>query len=248
MIDWAGLVTSANMTLPCSYCERLKARGNYSSYFSRGHAALLYEYMIMASSWVNKGTREAILTLRLILEDRLRKGKPTFLAFVDWEKAFDSVDWNTLFQILKVAGVKYRERRVILNLYKNQTAVIRVEEHERDAEVGKGVRQGCSSSSLLFNLYIEEAVKEWKEKFGEGIKVQWEEIKTLRFADDIVILSETAKDLEEQLNGLSSVLKGRCKMNINKSKTRIMECCVSYGKKSVSEEVKLFDIQYYFKC
>ncbi|HCF9438095.1 TPA: reverse transcriptase family protein, partial [Pseudomonas aeruginosa] len=55
----------------------------------------------------NVGTREAILTLRLILEDRLRKGKPTFLAFVDLEKAFDNVDWNKLFQVLKQAGVKY---------------------------------------------------------------------------------------------------------------------------------------------
>ena len=57
---------------------------------------------------------------------------------------------------------------------------------------------------MLFNLYIEQAVKESKEKFGEGIKVQGEEIKTLQFAVDIVILSETAKDLEEQLNGMNS--------------------------------------------
>ena len=102
----------------------------------------------------NVGTREAMLTLRLILEDRLRKGKPTFLAFVDLEKAFDNVDWNKLFQALKQAGVKYRERKAIYNLYKNQTAVVRVEGHERDAVVGKGVRQGCSLSPLLFNLYI----------------------------------------------------------------------------------------------
>ncbi|XP_049787711.1 uncharacterized protein LOC126191016 [Schistocerca cancellata] len=146
----------------------------------------------------NGKTGEAILTLRLILEERLRKGKPTFLAFVDLEKAFDIVDWNTLFQILKVPGVKYRERKAIYNLYRNQMAVIRVEGHEREAVVGKGVRQ--------------------------GIKIHGEEIKTLRFADDIVILSETAKDLEEQLNGMDSVLKGGYKMNINKSKTRIMEC------------------------
>ena len=94
----------------------------------------------------NVGRREAILALRLILEDRLRKGKPTFIAFVDLEKAFDNVDWNTLFKILKVAGVKYRERKVIYNLYKNQIAVVRVEGQERDAVVGKGVRQGCSLS------------------------------------------------------------------------------------------------------
>ncbi|MGX9339093.1 RNA-directed DNA polymerase, partial [Pantoea dispersa] len=169
----------------------------------------------------NVGTREAILTLRLILEDRLRKGKPTFIAFVDLEKAFDNVDWNTLFKIMKEAGVKYRERQVIHNLYRNQTAVIRIEGNEREAVIEKGVRQGCSLSPMLFNLYIEQAVKETKEKFGEGIKVQGEEIKTLRFADDIVILSETAEDLEEQLNGMDRVLKEGYKMNINKSKTKV---------------------------
>ena len=43
------------------------------------------------------GTREAILTLRLILEDRIKKNRPTVLAFVDLEKAFDNVNWNKLF-------------------------------------------------------------------------------------------------------------------------------------------------------
>ena len=85
----------------------------------------------------NVGTREAILALRLIFEDRLRKGKPTFIAFVDLEKPFDNVDCNTLFKILKVAGVKYRERKVIYNLYKNQTAFVRVEGQERNAVVEK---------------------------------------------------------------------------------------------------------------
>ncbi|XP_049795019.1 uncharacterized protein LOC126209946 [Schistocerca nitens] len=40
--------------------------------------------------------------VRLILEERLREGKPTFLAFVDLEKAFDNFKFNTLFQVLKV--------------------------------------------------------------------------------------------------------------------------------------------------
>ena len=104
-------------------------------------------------------------------------------------------------------------------------------------EFEKGVRQGCSLSPMLFNLYIEQAVKETKDKFGEGIKVQGEEIKTLRFADDIVILSETAEDLEEQLNGMDRVLKERYKMKINKSKTKVMEC--SLTKSGDAEGIRL---------
>nr|QNU13192.1 fatty acid synthase 1 [Locusta migratoria] len=110
-------------------------------------------------------------------------------------------------------------------------------EVEVPEEVGKGIRQGCSLSPMLFNLCNDQAIKESKEKFGEGIKVQGEEIKTLHFADDIVILSETAKDLEEQLQGMDSVLEGAYKMNINKSKTMVMEC--SLRKSADAEGIKL---------
>ena len=60
--------------------------------------------------------------------------------------------------------------------------------------------------------------------FGKGITIQGEETKTLRFADDIVILSESAEDLEKLLNGMDRVLEKEYKMKINKSKTNVMEC------------------------
>ena len=126
--------------------------------------------------------------------------------------------------ILKATGIKYKERRVIYNLYKNQTAMIRIEGEEREATVHKGVRQGCSLSPLLFNLFIEHAMLEIKEEYGKGVMVQGDEIKTLRFADDIVILSESGEDLEDMLNSMEFVLKSNYGMNINKNKTMVMEC------------------------
>ena len=79
---------------------------------------------------------------------------------MDLEKAFDNVDWNKMFEILKKYGINYRERRIIFNLYKEQAAVIRVEGLEKEAPIRKRVRQGCSSSPLLFNLYLEDAIRE----------------------------------------------------------------------------------------
>lgn len=190
------------------------------------------------------GTREAILTLKLILEDRMKKNKPTFLAFIDLEKAFDNVEWNKLFEIMKAIGIKYRERRVVHNLYKNQTAVIRIEGEEREAFVHRGVRQGCNLSPLLFNVYIEKAMQEIKEKCGNGITVQGEEIKTIRFADDIVVLSESGTNLENMLNGMDSILKNNYGMSINKNKTKVMECsrikrgdakCIKLGNEKLKE-------------
>ena len=175
----------------------------------------------------NMGTREAILSLRLILEGRIRKGLPTFMAFVDLEKAFDNVNWRKIFEILKKIGVKYRDRRIIWSLYKDQTAVTRVDGHETRAAIQKGVRQGCSLSPLLFNLYIEQAIKEVKEQFEAGVTVHGQNIKMLRFADDIVVLAESEKDLEFILNGMDFVLRQSYKMNINKDKTKVMKCCRS---------------------
>ena len=170
------------------------------------------------------GTREAILGLRLIVEGRLKKNKPTYLAFIDLEKAFDNVDWNIMFSLLKKLGFKYRDRRTIANMYRNQTATLTIEEHKKEALIRKGVRQGCSLSPLLFNLYMELAVNDVKEQFRFGVTVQGEKIKMLRFADDIVILAESKKDLEETMNGIDEVLRKKYRVKINKNKTKVMKC------------------------
>lgn len=67
------------------------------------------------------------------------------------------------------------ERKVIYSFYKPHTSVLRVKGHERGAVIGKGVRKGCTLTPMSFNLYIEQAVEECKEKFEEGFKVQEEE-------------------------------------------------------------------------
>ena len=85
-------------------------------------------------------------------------------------------------------------------------AVIQVEVYKEPQNIQKGVRQGCSLSTLLFNLYIEQAVKKVKEKYGKGVRIQGETYKMLRFADDIVILTESERDLECLMNGLDTVL------------------------------------------
>lgn len=108
-------------------------------------------------------------------------------------------------------------------VYKRQTAVVRRDGHGREASVGKGVRQGASLSPMLFSVHIEQAVKESTDGFGMGSNVQGDDRTTLRVADGSVMLPETAKDLEERLNGMDSVLRGMYTMDIDKSKTKVME-------------------------
>jgi hypothetical protein len=89
----------------------------------------------------SKGTREAILALRIILKKRIDRNKKTYMAFVDFEKAFDNVDWNRIFEILKNIGVKYKEIRIIHSLYKNQMAVVKCGGIAKEALITKGVRR-----------------------------------------------------------------------------------------------------------
>lgn len=98
-----------------------------------------------------RGTREAILALRQILERRLDVNKATFTTFIDLEKAFDKIDWKLLFTTLKNKGVDWRDRRIIFNLYKTQTTQIDVNGVMEEAKIRKSVRTGLP----LVALYVQ---------------------------------------------------------------------------------------------
>lgn len=171
----------------------------------------------------NSGTREAILALRILIENRMLKDKPTYIAFIDLEKAFDSVLWDKMMMMFKVIGVKYKDRRILWELYNQQVAIITCGETTEQATIGKGVRQGCNLSPLIFNAYIEQAIKEIKEHINCGVKIQGEKVSMLRYADDIAVLSESKEDLEKMLETMEQVLESYG-LKINKSKTKIMVC------------------------
>ncbi|VVC44826.1 Reverse transcriptase domain [Cinara cedri] len=102
---------------------------------------------------MRRGTRKAIFALRQVIEKKNRKSKPTFIPFVDLEKAFDSIKRKTLFQILKKTGITNSDRIIIKSLFENETGVVRYGESQEITEIKKGIRQGCSLSPCLFNLY-----------------------------------------------------------------------------------------------
>lgn len=72
-----------------------------------------------------RGIRDAILGQRIIIENCLRFKKVVLIASIDIGKAFDNVEWNTMFDILRRVKVDYRDLRIALKLYRNQTALLR---------------------------------------------------------------------------------------------------------------------------
>jgi hypothetical protein len=100
-----------------------------------------------------KGTRNATEMLR-ISERNLEIDEELSVCFVDWQNASDRVNWTKIMQILKKPGIDWHERRLISNLYMAQNVKVRLNREEiRSVELGRGVRQGCCLSPLLFNLY-----------------------------------------------------------------------------------------------
>ena len=150
-----------------------------------------------------RSTRDAIATLHVIIEKLLEHGKDLFVCFVDFEKAFDRVNWIKLMEILKNVGVDYRDRRMICELYMNQSAeVIIGEEISEAAEIGRGVRQGRLLSTILFNIYVEFMLMEALEDCEDGVNVGGERLAAVRYADDQAIIVITNVGLQHIMDRL----------------------------------------------
>ena len=131
------------------------------------------------------GTRDAIGVMRVLIDRSIEHDQKVFTCFVDYEKAFDRINWVKMMQILKNIGVDWKDRRLIRELYRNQTARVRIDNWlSEECIIGRGVRQGCSLSPILYILYDEAMMKEAAEDLKQGIQVGGEYISSVRFADN----------------------------------------------------------------
>lgn len=180
------------------------------------------------------GTRDAIAVMRMICERGLEYGKDIYICFVDFEKAFDRVRWDTMMQILKDLQVDWKDRRLIKDLYMRQEAVVRLTSGETEpAGIGRGVRQGCPLSPLLFSIYAESMMKEALDKIEEGVKIGGRLVKDVRFADDQGMVADTNAGLQRLMNGLQEEAdRYGMKVNVKKTKTMVIS-------REESKEVKI---------
>ena len=87
-------------------------------------------------------------------QENLRKA--SIFCFIDYAKAFDCVDRNKLWKILKEMGIPDHLTCLLRNQYAGQKATVRTRYGTADwLQIGKGVHQGCILSLCLFNLYAE---------------------------------------------------------------------------------------------
>ena len=107
-----------------------------------------------------RGTRDQIANISWIIKKTSEFLKNIYFCFTDYAKAFDCVNHNKLWKILKDMGIPDHLTCLLRNLYTGQEATFRTGHGTTDwFQIGKGVRQGCILSLYLFNFYAEHIMR-----------------------------------------------------------------------------------------
>ncbi|KAJ8718731.1 hypothetical protein PYW07_016287 [Mythimna separata] len=119
-----------------------------------------------------KGTREQILNVRQIVEKAKEFDTPVIMCFVDYNKAFDCVNWGCLWRVLHELEVPDHLIALLRTLYDSSQGVVRVDKiTSKPFKFHRGVRQGCILSPILFNIYGEYIMRRTCENWEGGITV-----------------------------------------------------------------------------
>ena len=159
-----------------------------------------------------------IFTLCDLLRVRKSHGLETFCAFVDFQKAFDYVNHDFLFNKLLNIGVTGKIYNSIKAIYEKPTSCVLVHNRLTDwFDVKSGVRQGDSLSPTLFSIFINDLAQELHGS-SKGIDIISCRIPILMYADDIVILTNNLQDAQYQMDIVSRWCeRWGMKANIKKS-------------------------------
>ena len=137
-----------------------------------------------------RGTRDQMASICWVIKKAREFQKNIYFCFIDYAKAFDCVDHNKLWQILKVMGIPDHLTCLLRNLYAGQEATVRTGHGTIDwFHIGKGVHQGCLLSPCLFNLYAVYIMRNTGlEEAWAGIKIAGRNINNLRYKDNTTLV------------------------------------------------------------
>ena len=168
-----------------------------------------------------RGTRDQIVNICCIIKKAIEFQKNIYFYFIDYTKAFDCVDHNTLWKIPKKMGIPDYLICLLRNLYAGQEATVRTRNGPTNwFQIGKGVHQGCILSPRLFNLYAEYIMQSARlDETQAGIKTAKRNINNPRYADDIILMAENEEELKSLLMKVKEESeKADLKLNIQTTK------------------------------
>ena len=168
-----------------------------------------------------RSCQDHISSLYFLIENRKLANLDTYACFVDFKKAFDSVPRELLWRKLIKIGIRGELLKSLKALYTNLYSSVKVNDRLSPAfKVGRGVKQGCTLSPILFNIFINDLI-EYLNEAVEGIEIENTKINTLLFADDVVLIADCPIKLQHLLDALGKWCKDN-QMMINHDKTNFI--------------------------
>ena len=155
------------------------------------------------------------------------------MGFVDFEKAFDSIEHEGLWHVLADQGVEVDYIELLKLLYKDQTASVLAGAKSRSFHVGRGVKQGDPISALLFIAVMEAIFRKLKTKwhslnkrrenkyFGIVVDDPEDPLTNLRFADDVMMIAGSRSDIGKMIKDLKAEAK-HFGLTLHAGKTKVL--------------------------
>ena len=170
-----------------------------------------------------RSTSDHIFLLQTIIEKVVKKRKrKLFAAFIDFKKAYDTVDRGLLLNRLRTLGINGPFLENIASMYQKTKYSIKLSQgYLTPIDSNLGLKQGCPLSPMLFNLYIDDTSEIFDDQC-DPIEFQGENLSHFLYADDLVIISYTENGLQNALDNLYSYsVRKSLSISIKKSKTVI---------------------------
>ena len=167
-----------------------------------------------------RGTLDQLYTLSRVLEGAWEFAQPVYMCFVDLEKAFDRVPRGALWGVLREYGVPGPLIRAVRSLYDRCQSLVRIAGSKSGSfPVRVGLRQGCPLSPILFITFMDRISR--RSQGVEGIRFGGLRIASLLFADDVVLLASSGRDLQLSLDRFAAECEA-AGMGISASKSEAM--------------------------
>ena len=174
-----------------------------------------------------RSTQDHLFTFHLLRERAREWNQPLWIAALDFKKAFDTVEHESLWAALASQGITADYIHILKRLYSEQTATVQTDTTSRPFHLLRGTKQGDPLSSLLFNSLLEyimrPLVTKWQQR-TQGVQLGFSPeccLTNLRFADDVLLVSRTLPRLTTMLKEMVTAAQTHG-LQIHPDKTKIL--------------------------
>ena len=164
-----------------------------------------------------------LYVLTSILRNRKRAGLSTYLAFVDFNRAFDTVNHSLLTYKMRTHGLYGKFYNIVATMHTKLQSTLRINNCLTDwFDILSGVRQGDNLAPTLFAFFVDNLAGDIN-RLDCGVQIGNEKCGILMYADDIILLTETPEHLQQSLDTLHDWTK-HWRLIVNVGKTKTMHC------------------------